>query len=1026
MENMVFLFSIVFFIFFIFYILSGLYVFLKSPKEPINQVFLAALVSLSLWTFGFTIAISAVDYETCLFWRRFSALGWGSFFAVLLHFSLLLTEKKGALKHWWIYLLIYLPAAIVIFVFAISNNLAPTLYTLVLTDWGWINQAQNTVWDMFYSIYYIGFSLASMVIVWRWGLSHKEAKIKKQSHIIIGSYFLAFLLGTLTDTISNVYLGIAIPQMAPIFLLLPVFSMFYTKNYFGVITIKPEKQESRTLNIISTKKVYSYISIAMIFGGVLNFVTQYLLSKESSLSEVLVLSGILICFGLMIQIVQKLKLSDHQKDYLCVSLLAVLIPIITLQFVEFGAVTIWAFPFILIIAFLVFKEKILLGIMAVSIILTQITVWVMMPLTYVKVSGVDYSARIGLFCIGIWLCYYINKLFLLRLDETAEKMELQELITQISSDCVGINQQNFTENIDYLLKTSCDFFSVDRTYICLFDPEHETFSCLQDYCRPGIESGKARIQNLPINPNHWRMAKILDHELFVASDIGKLPEFVNAELFNMDVKLIKSQIIAPIASKEKIIGFWGLDVETKVLDWQDDHLNFVKIIANILGDTLSRIDSEKELNFMAHYDEITKLPNRNLFTNYLYFSIVKQEFSDDAHLGIIFLDLNSFKTVNNTVGHDMGDELLYLVGEKIKRVVAKTDLVSRFSGDEFLIMISHIKNKDEMAVVAEKLMNLFNEPFMLKGQEFFMTASAGIALYPIDGKDPETLIKNADIAKYKAKEKGRNQYLFCSTDMKGEVNRQNQLTNYLYRALEKGELFINYQPQVCLNTGKVTGVESLLRWQHPELGLISPAVIIPLAEKTSLINPIGEWVLETACRQNKAWQDMGMEPILMAVNISASQFKNPNLISQVEGILQRTGLKPEYLEVEITESTAILELNEIICKLKGLKEIGVSIAIDDFGTEYSSLGRLKMLPLDRLKMDKQFVDGAGHNHKDQAIAKAIIQLGKSLGLSVVAEGVEDENQVSFLKTSHCDLIQGYYYYKPLDAAAIEEILKQQG
>lgn len=793
----------------------------------------------------------------------------------------------------------------------------------------------------------------------------------------------------------------------------------------AALSARTEKLESRTFSIISIKKVYKYLSIALISGGLLNFIMQYFISKESNLAEVMVLSAILISFGLMIQIVQRLNLSDRQKDFFSVSLLAVIVPIITLQYVKFGAVTIWAFPFVLIITFLVFKEKILLGIMTVSIMLTQIIVWVMVPLTYVKVSGVDYSVRIGLFGIGIWLCYYINKLFLLRLDETTEKMQLQELITQISSDCVGINQQNFTENIDYLLKTSCDFFSLDRTYISLFDQDHATFSCLQDYCGPGIESSKERIQNLPIDPSHWRMEKILGNELFVASDISKLPEFVNTELFNEEIKVPKSQLIAPIASKDKIIGFWGLETETRIQEWQDDHLNFAKIIANILGDTISRIESEKELSYLAHYDEITKLANRNLFTNYLYFSMVKQEFTD-TYLGIIFLDLDSFKTVNNTVGHEMGDELLYLVGEKIKGVVAKTDLVSRFSGDEFLIMISHVKNKDEMAGIAEKLMNLFNEPFILKGQEFFMTASAGIALYPMDGGDPEALIMNADIAKYKAKEKGRNQYLLCSADMKEAVNRQNQLTNFLYRALEKGELFIQYQPQVCLSTGKVTGVESLLRWQHPELGLISPGVVIPLAEKTSLINPIGEWVLETACRQNKAWQDSGIEPILMAVNISASQFKNPNLISQIEGILKRTGLKPEYLEVEITESTAILELNEIICKLNGLKKIGVSIAIDDFGTEYSSLGRLKMLPLDRLKMDKQFVDGIGSNHKDQAIAKAIIQLGKSLGLSVVAEGVEDENQVSFLKTSQCDLIQGYYYYKPLDAAAIAEILQQQG
>lgn len=1023
MENMAFILSVVFFVFFIFYMAAGLYIFFRSPKESISWVLLAALVALSLWTFGFSIAISAADYETCLFWRRFAALGWGSFFALLLHFSLLLTDRQALLKHWWVYLLIYLPAGIVIYGFAFANHLA--LHNLLASEWGWVNLPQNTAWDLFYNFYYIGYSLASMVMIWRWGRRHQEAKIKKQAHLVLGCFFLTFLFGTLTDTISNAYLGMAVPQIGPIFFLLPVLSMFYAKNYFGLISIEPDQQESWISNIISTRKVYRYLSITMILGGGLNFVTRYLISKESNLGEVLILSGILIACGLMIQILQRLKVSNSRKDFLSVLLLALLIPVVTLQFAESGAITVWAFPFILIIAFLVFKEQLLLLIMTISIILTQIIVWVMVPLTYVEVSGVDYLVRIGMFGIAIWLCYCINKLFLLRLDETAEKMALQELITQISSDCVGINQQNFTESIDSLLRTSCEFFAVDRTYICLFDLEQETFSCIQDYCRPGIYSGKDRLQNLPIDANHWRMEKILGNELFVASDISMLPEFVNVELIDAEIRLPKSQLIAPIASKEKIIGFWGLETETRLLDWQDDHLNFAKIIANILGDTLSRIDSEKELSYLAHYDEITKLANRNLFTNYLYFSMVKQEFTD-TYLGIIFLDLDSFKTVNNTVGHEMGDELLFLVGEKIKSVVDKTDLVSRFSGDEFLIMISHIKNKDEMAEIAQKLMNLFNEPFILKGQEFFMTASAGIALYPMDGKDPEALIMNADIAKFKAKEKGRNQYLLCSADMKEAVNRQNQLTNFLYRALEKGELKINYQPQVCLRTGRVTGVESLLRWQHPELGLISPGVVIPLAEKTSLINPIGEWVLETACRQNMAWQDMGMKPIMMAVNISASQFRNPNLVSQIEGILEKTGLKPEYLEIEITESTAIFELNDIISKLNGLKAIGVSIAIDDFGTEYSSLGRLKMLPLDRLKMDKQFVDGIGSNHKDQAIAMAIIQLGKSLGLSVVAEGVEDESQISFLKTSQCDLIQGYYYYKPLEATAIEEILKLQG
>lgn len=1024
MENTALLFSILYFSFFIIYISLGLYVILSDPKEPVNRVLFAMLVALSIWTFGFTIAISASDYASYLFLRRISAMGWGIYFGILVHWALIFTQKKELLKKWWIYVVIYLPAAIIVFTFSMSGSLVPNLYNLVDTQWGWFNRSQNTGWDICYAIYNVVYSFISMMLVFLWGRQSKDPIIKKQVRLILSMFLLVIVLAILTDILCGAFLKISAPEMAPIFMVAIIYAIYYSNHQGGFIRM-PVKNKESIFNVISIKKVYLYLSIATILGGVLNFAIRDLLSKETGIANVLILSLTLIVFGVLIQVVQRLNISEQHKDLISVGLLAILIPMVALQFTKTGSVTVWAFPFIFILAFLVFNERMLLVIMSASIIFTQILVWIITPEAYVKVNGFDYLGRIGLFCIAICLCYYINKLFLIRLNETADKMKLQELITQISSDCVGINQQNIEENIGYLLKKSSDFFSVDRTYICLFDHDENTFSCIQDYCRLGIESGKARIQKIPINRTHWRMEKILGNEMFIASDITKLPVFVNSEFDDLKNHQIKSQIIAPITSKEKVIGFWGFDSEKKIIEWQDDHQNYVKIIANILGDTLTRIDAEKELNFLAHYDEVTKLPNRNLFTNYVFFNIVKQEFSKKL-LGVIFLDLDSFKTVNDTVGHGMGDELLYMVGEKLRGVIKKSDIVSRFSGDEFLIMINNQESEEEVIQIAKRIMDLFYEPFILKGQEFFMTASAGIALYPTDGEDAETLIMNADIAKFKAKEKGRNQYVLCSDNIKSEISKKMLLTNYLYRAQEHGELYVEYQPQVSLHTGKVTGVESLLRWRHPELGIISPGVIIPLAEQTSLINPIGEWVLETACRQNKEWQDMGIAPILMAVNISASQFKNPHFISQVEAILKKTGLKPEYLEMEITESTAILEFNEIISKLNGLKEIGVSIAIDDFGTEYSSLGRIKMLPLDRIKMDKQFVDGIGQNHKDQAIANAIIQLGKSLGLSVVAEGVEYEDQIAFLKTSECDLIQGYYYYKPLNATAVENILRKQG
>ncbi|HZK19055.1 MAG TPA: GGDEF domain-containing phosphodiesterase [Clostridia bacterium] len=319
-------------------------------------------------------------------------------------------------------------------------------------------------------------------------------------------------------------------------------------------------------------------------------------------------------------------------------------------------------------------------------------------------------------------------------------------------------------------------------------------------------------------------------------------------------------------------------------------------------------------------------------------------------------------------------------------------------------------------------MKSFDKPFNANGQEIFTSASVGVSIYPFDGKDAETLIKNADIAMYKAKSKGKNQYVMCTSIMKEEARKNLVLTNNLYRALEKNELSLHYQPQLRLRTSEIIGLEALLRWNHPVMGMIPPNVFIPLAEQSGLINGIGEWVLETACRQNKRWQDLGFPRLRMAVNLSVIQFNNPEIVKTVDKILKRTNLDPKYLELEITESIAIREAKYTTAVLNELKNLGITISIDDFGTKYSSLTRLKMLPVDRLKIDMQFIQGIQSSEKDQAITESIIKLAKSLKLSVLAEGVETKTQLEFLNKGMCDEVQGFYYFKPMPSEEIEKIL----
>ncbi len=439
---------------------------------------------------------------------------------------------------------------------------------------------------------------------------------------------------------------------------------------------------------------------------------------------------------------------------------------------------------------------------------------------------------------------------------------------------------------------------------------------------------------------------------------------------------------------------------------------------------MGREKIQEKIQHLAFHDHLTGLANRLLFTDQLNHGIALSE-RNEKMLAILFLDLDGFKMINDTMGHTVGDQLLVDVSHRLLHTVRKSDVVARVGGDEFVIMIENIEEPNTIQRVAEKVLNSFREPFNLNNHNFFITTSIGVAVYPEDGENADTLVKNADIAMYKAKEKGRNQCLFCTPLMKTKALETVKLSNQLYGALDRDELELYYQPQVHCTTGRIIGLEALLRWKHPVFGMVSPAKFIPLAEQTGLIVTIGEWVLRTACQQNKAWQNAGLPRVRMAVNLSVRQFQSPDIVGLVDAILQETGLDPNDLELEITESIVMKETAHVIEMLTAFKNKGVAISIDDFGTEYSSLNYLKQLPVDKIKIAMPFVQGINVSEKDEAITKAIIVLGKSLGLRVIAEGVETKNQLSFLTQRMCDEVQGFYHYKPMPAGDVETILKKQ-
>lgn len=432
---------------------------------------------------------------------------------------------------------------------------------------------------------------------------------------------------------------------------------------------------------------------------------------------------------------------------------------------------------------------------------------------------------------------------------------------------------------------------------------------------------------------------------------------------------------------------------------------------------------ESKLYQQANFDPLTGLPNRILVFDRLSQAMLFAGRSS-LKVALLFLDLDRFKMVNDTLGHTYGDKFLELFSERLRKCVRKNDTVSRVGGDEFLIILSMIDNVEEIYNVARKCVEALKEPFLIEGVKFNITLSIGISMFPKDGKDEETLIHNADIAMYHAKQLGRNNIQFFTEEMNDRVNRRVGIENHLREALLQDELYLLYQPIVNLKTGRITGLEALLRWDHPELGSISPTDFISVAEESALIIPIGEWALKMACAQLAKWHTQGFSNLLISVNLSGRQFKQENLFEKINAVLLETNLTPSFLTLELTESVLMDDIDSNIKTINQLKKMGVMIAIDDFGIGYSSLNYLKQLPVDKLKIDISFIKDINLHVDGAAITAAIIALAAKLKLQVIAEGVEDEDQLNFLISHYCDEVQGFYFSKPLDVEACTKILTE--
>jgi diguanylate cyclase (GGDEF)-like protein len=506
----------------------------------------------------------------------------------------------------------------------------------------------------------------------------------------------------------------------------------------------------------------------------------------------------------------------------------------------------------------------------------------------------------------------------------------------------------------------------------------------------------------------------------------------NAEAFHHRARLdgTNSGASFPLLVQGQVVGvmsFMSLEKDTFTPEFAELLQRLVDNVSFAL-ENFDRADektkADERIEYLASHDSLTHLPNREKFNGMLRRAIDTAA-RYQRQFALLFIDLDRFKVINDSLGHDAGDMLLVEIGGRLRRALRSSDVVARLGGDEFVVILEETAERPEVERIAGELLSVLSQPLQLSGHECHTTASIGIAMYPSDGTDMQTLTKNADMAMYLAKEDGKNGFRFFTREIKTQSIERLTLESALRRALERDQFSLHYQPKIDMTSGQITGVEALLRWNHPELGTVSPGQFIPLAEETGLIVPIGRWVLKEACAQNMAWQRRGLRPVTMAVNLSPRQFVDPHLLHDVDEALLASGMPPALLQLEVTESMVMRNVSRAIKVLDAIQSRGIRLAIDDFGTGYSSMSLMKQFPIDTIKIDRSFIRDLPIDTEDQAIAQAIISMGKALGMTVIAEGVETVEQETFLRNHACDEMQGFLFSRPLPATQMADLLRAE-